>query len=557
MAQNPRFRSAAVEGADALFTPSFVDYLLALHDQLAPRITTLLGRRADALARALTQGALPAHPPPSEVNTGDWKVPPVPDDLRKPGIEISGPCSITSMFINALNPGPEGERAEGDLDDDEDSGGHRLVDTVQSAHNRVAAVQRELYFRDTARNREYKIAPGELPFFMHRERGIHLYEPDVTIDGRPVNAAVLGTALTLFHAGRAQAERGQGIYFYLPKLEFAAEARVYRDLFDGSRARLPWLANATIRAIVLVESLPCVYEMEEMLYELGPYAAGLNAARWDLKASIFEYVMADPKSVWPDRFGVDVKTTPFIANIFRRLVAISLKRGAVPIGGMATALPNPDPEVNRAAADAIRKDKEWEAAQGFIRAWVAHIFHMKTAADPFRQLIASGWKPTTQMANPDNYPVKIEVPAGPITVEGTRRNARMLIEYVEGWLNGRGAKGIDSLEGKPGIHPALMEDLATGRMSVAQIAQRIRHKARTTEGPAATHDFALVKRLLGEELDDILGKRPADAAIHERYRKAVRIAMRWIKNYTDLDFRSLGSYTRRELDVIAAAPDPF
>jgi malate synthase len=557
MAQHPRFRYEAVESADALFTPSFIDYLLALHDQLAPRIATLMARRAEALARALGQGALPAHPPAGPANTGDWKVPPVPEDLRKPGIEISGPCSITSMFINALNPGPEGERAEGDLDDDEDSGGHRLIDTVRSAHNRVAAVQRELYFRDAERNREYKIAPGELPFFMHRERGLHLAEPDVTVDGTPVNAALLGTALTLFHSGRAQAERGQGIYFYLPKLEFAAEARVYRDLFDTSRARLPWLANATIRAIVLVESLPCVYEMEEMLHELGPYAAGLNAARWDLKASVFEYVMADPKSVWPDRFGVDVKTTPFIANIFRRLVAVCLKRGAVPIGGMATALPNPDPEVNRAAADSIRKDKEWEAAQGFIRAWVAHIFHMKTAADPFRQLIASGWKPTAAMADPANYPVRIEVPAGPITIEGTRRNARMLIEYVEGWLNGRGAKGIDSLEGKPGVHPALMEDLATGRMSVAQIAQRVRHAARTTEGPAATHDFALVKRLLGEELDDILAKRPADAAQRERYRKAVRIAMRWIKNYTDLDFRSLGSYTRRDLEAIAAAPDPF
>jgi malate synthase len=306
---------------------------------------------------------------------------------------------------------------------------------------------------------------------------------------------------------------------------------------------------------VLVESLPCVYEMEEMLYELGPYAAGLNAARWDLKASVFEYVMADPKSVWPDRFGVDVKTTPFIANIFRRLVAVCLKRGAVPIGGMATALPNPDPEVNRAAAESIRKDKEWEAAQGFIRAWVAHIFHMKTAADPFRTLIRSGWKPTAQMIDPASYPVKIEVPAGPITLEGTRRNARMLIEYVEGWLNGRGAKGIDSLEGKPGVHPALMEDLATGRMSVAQIAQRIRHSARTSEGPAATHDAALVKRLLQEELTDILGRRPDDAALRERYGKAVKIALRWIRNYVDLDFRSLGSYTRRELDAIAAAPD--
>jgi malate synthase len=552
-----RVRWTSVEGADELFTAAFLDYLVALHDRFAPRIPTLLARRAEALNQALSKRVLPSHPPRSAAVAGDWKVPPVPADLRKPGIEISGPCSITSMFINALNPGPEGERAEGDLDDDEDSGGHRLIDTVRAARNRVAAIHRELFSVDPERRKEYRIAEGELPFFMHRERGIHLVEPDVTVDGVPVNAAILGTALTLFHAGRAQAERGQGIYFYLPKLEFAPEARLYRDLIDQSRQRLPWLRDATVRAIVLVESLPCVYEMEEMLWELGPYAAGLNAARWDLKASIFEYVMADPRAVWPDRFGVDIKTTPFLADIFRRLVAICLKRGAVPIGGMATALPNPDPEVNRAAAEAIRADKEWEARQGFIRAWVAHIFHMKTAADPFKQLIASGWKPTPEMADPDRYPVRLEVPRGPITLEGTRRNARMLVEYVEGWLNGRGAKGIDSLAGKPGIHPALMEDLATGRMSVAQIAQRIRHRARPTQGPGEAHDFALVKRLLQEEAEDIVRlSRPGPEAT-ARYGKAVKIAMRWIKNYVDLDFRSLGSYSRADLDRIAAAPDAF
>jgi malate synthase len=235
---------------------------------------------------------------------------------------------------------------------------------------------------------------------------------------------------------------------------------------------------------------------------------------------------------------------------------------------MATALPNPDPEVNRVAAESIRKDKVWEAEQGFVRAWVAHIFHMKTAADPFRELHgANRWKPTPAQLSPESYPVRIEVPGGPVTVEGTRRNTRMVIEYLEGWLNGRGAKGIDSLAGKPGVHPALMEDLATGRMSVAQIAQRIRHRARTTEGPAAEHDFALVKRLLQEECDDILRlarasapddqRRRAQAEAEVRYRKAVKIAMRWIKNYTDLDFRSLGTYTHKQLDEIAAAPDAF
>jgi malate synthase len=561
VATEQRVKYAEVEGAKDVFTPEFLGYLTALHDKFNARIHDLRAKRAEVLRKALHEGKPPGHLPKSKINTTDWKVPPVPEDLKRPGIEISGPVSITPMFINALNPGPEGTRGEGDLDDDEDSAGHRLIDTVMAAKNRLAAVEGTLTYHDARRNRQYKVEPGPIPFFMHRERGIHLDEPDVTIDGKPVCAAILGTALTLYYAGRAQFRKGQGVYWYLPKLESAEECRFYRDFFDFSRQYLKLPESAVIRAIPLVESLPMVYQMEEALYELGPYAAGLNAARWDLKASIFEYVMADPKQVWPDRFGVDIKTTEFLSNIFRRLVAVCLKHGAAPIGGMATALPSKDEAVNKAAAAAIRTDKEWEARQGFLRGWVAHIYHMKTAADPFKEWYATGWKPTPEMANPDNYPVKVEVPKGPVTVEGTRRNCRMVVEYVEGWLNGRGAKGIDSLAGKPGVHPALMEDLATGRMSTAQIAQRILHKAKDTN-TGQEHDFALVKRLLHEECEDIITRMKAeggeyDPKAEERYRKAVKVAMRWIKNYTELNFRSLGSYTHKDLEAIAAAPDAF
>ena len=563
-----RVRCAPVEGAGELFTPEFMEYLARLHDRFTPTIQQLLAKRAQVLADAHERGILPGSLPASEATTGDWKVPPVPEDLKKPGIEISGPASITAMFINALNPGPEGTRAEGDLDDDEDSAGHRLVDTVTAAINRLRAVERTLSFFNPERQREYKIDEGDIPFFMHRERGLHLYEPEVTVDGAPIPACILGTALTLYYAGRAQVDRGQGVYFYLPKMESAEEAGLWRDFFDFSLEYLGYPDGAVVRAILLVESLPAVFQMEEMLHALGPYAAGLNAARWDLKASIFEYVMADPNFVWPDRFGVDIKTTDFLANMFRRLVAVCLKRQAVPIGGMATALPSRDEEVNVAAAATIKADKEWEARQGFLRAWVAHIFHMKTAADPFKELRASGWEPSPDMYDPDNYPIQIKVPEGPISVEGTRRNARMIVEYVEGWLNGRGAKGIDSLAGRPGVHPALMEDLATGRMSVAQVAQRIIHQARDGETGQA-HDFPMVKALLEQEVEDILSQLKAtisegDAAAQSsfsaaetRYRKACKVAMRWIKNYTKMDFRSLGSYTHSDLDRIASEPDSF
>src|SRR4030095_5310951 len=133
---------------------------------------------------------------------------------------------------------------------------------------------------------------------MHRERGLHLDEPDVTVDGKPVPASILGAALTLFHAGQAQAERKQGIYFYLPKMESAEEAGFWRVVFAESQAYLDFLKDAVIKAIPLIESLPAAYQMEEMLFELGPYGAGLNAARWDFQASILEYVIHAPHSAW-------------------------------------------------------------------------------------------------------------------------------------------------------------------------------------------------------------------------------------------------------------------
>ena len=566
MPASDRVQYADAPGAEELFTPEFIEYITEAYDRFAPAITDIRDKRA-AMMRAARDGDLPTFPPRSEANSGDWRAPPLPAELTRPGIEISGPVSITNMAINALNPGADGERATGYLDDDEDSAGHSLGDTLQAALNRRDATLGTLRFHNPARNRTYELHPGELPFFMHRERGTHLDESGFTIDGEAIPATILGMGLTMAHGGRAQVQKGQGLYFYLPKVEVVEEARFYREFLDFGKERLGYPDDAVIRAIFLIESLPAVYIMDELLWELGPYAAGLNAARWDFKASVLEYVMSDPEQVWPDRFDVDIKTTDFMTNIFRRLVAVCLRRGAAPIGGMATALPSRDDEVNAVAGESIRADKEWEARQGFIRGWVAHIFHMKTAADPFKELRASGWEPSPDMYDPDNFPVNITAPDGKITTDGSRRNARMLIEYVEGWLNGRGAKGIDSLEGQPGIHPALMEDLATGRISVAQTAQRIIHDARDDD-TGEPQGYALIKRLLQEELEDIQERRraefPSDADSQavleeqlERYGKAYKVALRWIKNYTEYDFRSLGSYTSADLEEIARAPDAF
>ena len=181
---------------------------------------------------------------------------------------------------------------------------------------------------------------------------------------------------------------------------------------------------------------------------------------------------------------------------------------------------------------------------------------MDPAAEPFKKIRESGWLPTEDMKKPDNYPIKIEKPNGILTKEGTRQNIRTLIEYLEGWLNGRGAKGIDRLAGKPGKRPALMEDLATARISTGQIAQRIIHKS-ISEDTEEAHSKGLVKELIVSETEDIIDQLGETASNDQKtnYNKASKIAMQWIKNYTEFNFRSLGSYTRKELNDIANSSD--
>lgn len=529
-----------VPGAERVFTAELVTVLSELHARFTTRIAGVRAAHAEALASA--HAGEPFSATEDAVAGEPWNVPPLPAPLLSRGIEISGPAEQPKMVINALNPGPGGQRAVGYLDDDEDAGGHSLDATVAATLNRVAALEGTISHHDEERGRSYELAPGPLPFMVHRERGWHLDEPGVTIDGRPVAATLLGLAATLLHAGRAHASLGQGIYLYLPKCESVEEVYLYRDVLDTIVALAPDLGSVEIRVIVLIESLPATHLMESMLYALGPYAAGLNAARWDLKASLLEFAMCDPGCVWPDRFGVDIKSTPFLRDIFLRLVGVCARHEAVAIGGMATALPSADAQVNAAAAAAITADKRWESSSGFLRGWVAHTFHVETAAAPF--LDPSLWP--SAPPDPEALPVRIETPSGPITDAGTRRNVRTLIEYLEGWLTGRGAKAINSLpRSEASAAPALMEDLATARISVAQTAQRIRHGV-IAEDTQARHSPASVKKLVEEELSD-LSAAALDAPARLRYERSAVLAEHWIADYLALDFRSLGSWSRGEL----------
>ena len=180
---------------DYLLDDKFLNLITNLHDKFSERVYGVREERLNSINNASKSQTTFVK---SENNIpSQWKINNIPDELKIPGIEISGPAHITPMFINAINPGPDGERAIGYLDDDEDSASHRLNDTLNAAENRKKAVDRSLNYYDQSKHKNYEISNGTLPFFMHRERGLHLEEKDVLIDGIPISATLFSTALTL------------------------------------------------------------------------------------------------------------------------------------------------------------------------------------------------------------------------------------------------------------------------------------------------------------------------------------------------------------------------
>ena len=152
-AQISRIRFPKTKESDILFTNDFLYYMQAMHDEFSDRIREIRKVRQKTLDDVHRSGGGSLNPSTDIGSNSQWSVDPVPEELKRPGIEISGPSSLAHMFINAVNPGPEGERAVGYLDDDEDSGGHTLQDTLHSAQNRLQAIQGTLTHVDNSRGR--------------------------------------------------------------------------------------------------------------------------------------------------------------------------------------------------------------------------------------------------------------------------------------------------------------------------------------------------------------------------------------------------------------------
>jgi malate synthase len=482
------------DGADRVLTPPAVAFVEDLVRRFRPRIDDLLARRRDAQAR-FDAGARPNFlADTAEVRRVDWRIAPVPADLMDRRVEITGPVD-RKMIINALNSGASVYMA-----DFEDANAPTWDNTIGGQANLMDAVRRTITFASEAGKR-YSLNE-RIAVLLVRPRGFHLPERHWIVDDRPAPGMLVDFGLFFFHNAEALRLRGTGPYFYLPKMQSHLEARLWNDVFLLAQQELG-VPRGTIKATVLIETLPAAFEMDEILFELKDHSGGLNCGRWDYIFSAIKTLRHDPGFVLPDR-GQVTMAAPFLQAYVRLLIKTCHRRGAHAMGGMAAQIPIKDnPEANARALDKVRADKLREVREGHDGTWVAHPALVPVAKDVFDE----GMPGPNQLDRLREDVVAsagalIEPPRGTRTDQGLRHNIRVGIQYLEAWLGGQGAVPIYNL----------MEDAATAEISRTQIWQWIAHRAMLDDGRVVTRP--LVLQCIGEEYERV--RREVGAARFDR-----------------------------------------
>jgi len=503
----------------AVLTPEALAFVAGLERRFRERRAALLARRRE-VQEALDRGARPDFLPETRhIRESEWRIAPVPDDLRDRRVEITGPVD-RKMIINALNSG-----ADVFMADFEDSTAPTWDNVVDGQIHLRDAVRGDIEHVHPETGKVYRLN-AEVATLVVRPRGWHLDEKHVLLDGRPVSASLFDFALYLFHNAAALRASGSGPYFYLAKLESHREARLWDDVFVAAQQALG-LPVGTIKATVLVETILAAFEMDEILWELRDHAAGLNCGRWDYIFSFIKKFRNHRGFVLPDRGQVTMEQH-FLRSYSLLLIRTCHRRGAHAMGGMAAQIPiKRNPRANEAALEKVRADKRREAHDGHDGTWVAHPALVATARAELEAVIDG----PHQL---DNHREDVwvtaadllEVPRGEVTEAGLRQNVNVGILYLEAWLRGQGCVPLYDL----------MEDAATAEISRAQVWQWIRHGARLTDG--RTIDRFLVKRILKEEMEKIRRHAGADG----RHETAAEILERLVLQPELEEFLTLVAY---------------
>src|SRR5256714_10517214 len=363
-----------------ILTSDALAFVAKLQREFGSRRDQALRARQDRQLR-FDAGELPDFlPQTKEIRDSDWTCAPIPKDLRDRRVEITGPTD-RKMTINALNSG-----AKMFMADFEDANSPTWQNMVEGQVNLRDAIRRTIRFR-SPEGKDYELNE-QTAVLLVRPRGWHLDEKHVLVDGKQITGALFDFGLYFFHNAKELIKRGSGPYFYLPKMESHLEARIWNDVFNRAQDALG-TPRGTIRATVLIETIPAAFEMDEILYELRDHSAGLNCGRWDYIFSCIKRFRNKPDFILADRALVTM-TTHFMHSYSLLCIKTCHRRGIHAMGGMAAQIPiKNDEKANTEAFAKVKADKEREASDGHDGTWVAHPGLVPVALEAFDAVMKS------------------------------------------------------------------------------------------------------------------------------------------------------------------------
>lgn len=490
--------------AQKLYTPEALAFVATLHRTFNSERLRLLAAREEEQRRR-DAGHLPDFLAETRYIREDptWTGPPLAPGLEDRRVEITGPTD-RKMVINAFNLDVATYMA-----DFEDLSTPTWFNAVDGQVNLYDAVRGTIELQ--AANKTYKLQPKRHPTLIVRPRGWHLSDAHLVVDGEPVSGGILDFAIFFWNNAKYLVEHGAGPYFYLPKMEHYKEAALWNAIFCQAQAAIG-LPIGTIRATVLIETLPAAFQMDEIIYALRQHSAGLNCGRWDYIFSFIKSLRNHPEFILPDRAQVTMKA-PFMASYVQLLIATCHKRQVHAMGGMAALIPiKNDPKANEVAMESVRADKLREVLAGHDGTWVAH----PALAVEAYTVFAKHMPGPNQIFKPVDYLQQKKITArdlllpfvegGKITEQGIRGNIVIGLGYTEAWLRGVGCVPINYL----------MEDAATAEVLRSQLWQWIRHGAKTDSGKVV--DAALVL----SAIESVAKELSAKAAKGNEFANAVK-----------------------------------
>ncbi|KAG9316737.1 malate synthase [Chiua virens] len=483
-----QIHSKVASGAQAqILSDDALTFLAALHRTFESTRQSLLVARDVAQRRCDSGISLDFPPETAHIRAEpSWHCAPPAPGLEDRRVEITGPTD-RKMVINALNSG-----AKTFMADFEDSSSPTFSNMINGQVNLHDAIRHQIDF--ASGGKQYRLVENPAVLLI-RPRGWHLDETRVTVDNAPVSASLFDFALYFYHNARELVKRGRGPYFYLPKMEHYLEARLWNDVFLFSQSYLG-IPHNTIRATVLIETLPAAFQMEEILFELRNHSSGLNCGRWDYIFSAIKKRRADRGAVLPDR--KDVTMTCPIHGCIRPSSYPNMSQVAA-MGGMSAQIPiKNDPKANEVAMEKVRADKLREVTAGHDGTWIAHPLINEITRKVFDEY----------MLGPNQYHVRREdvrvaaadllnanVP-GKITEEGVRGNVSVALAYATAWIGGNGCIPVNYL----------MEDAATAEIARVQLWQWVKYASRMDTGEPITAEF--LDRVIEEQAPTIKSIAP-------------------------------------------------